>query len=54
MWNKIITLTIQLAYFDPYIPDIKQAHSELSDALNTWDSLKKQVTVRFEQSRAKQ
>lgn len=53
MWNENYHVTIQPANYDPHIPNIKQAQSELLDALNTWDSLKNQITERYEQSRVK-
>ena len=54
MWNEEITVTIQPAYHDPHMPDIKRAHNDLVDALNDWEELKSQITKRFELSRARQ
>ncbi|WP_145146984.1 APC family permease [Paenibacillus xylanexedens] len=54
MWNEEVTVTIQPAYRDPSLPDIKQSQSQLVTTLHDWDTLKSQITKRFEQSRARQ
>jgi len=54
MWNDNISVTIQPAFANPHVPTVKQVHTHLIEALNKWDVLKKQISERYEKSRAKQ
>lgn len=54
MWKENISVTIQPAYSNPHVPTIKEVNTYLIDALTTWDNLKKQISERYEKSRAKQ
>ncbi|MDN4070903.1 APC family permease [Paenibacillus vini] len=54
MWNENLLVTIQPAISNPHVPTIKQVNTYLVDAMNTWGNLKKQISERYEQSRAKQ